>query len=38
MRNKAAFLIALADKGETPAELAGFATAFRNLGGESRGG
>lgn len=28
---KAAFLLALADKGETPAEIAGFATAFRAL-------
>jgi anthranilate phosphoribosyltransferase len=28
---KAAFLTALADKGETPAEIAGFATAFRAL-------
>lgn len=29
--SKAAFLLALADKGETPAEIAGFATAFRAL-------
>jgi anthranilate phosphoribosyltransferase len=28
---KVAFLVALADKGETPAEIAGFATAFRAL-------
>jgi anthranilate phosphoribosyltransferase len=28
---KAAFLLALADKGETPAEIAGLAAAFRNL-------
>lgn len=28
---KAAFLLALADKGETPAEIAGFASAFRAL-------
>lgn len=28
---KADFLLALADKGETPAEIAGFATAFRSL-------
>lgn len=28
---KAAFLLALADKGETPAEIAGFARAFRSL-------
>lgn len=28
---KADFLLALADKGETPAEIAGFATAFRGL-------
>ncbi len=28
---KAAFLLALADKGETPAEIAGFASAFRSM-------
>lgn len=29
--DKAAFLVALADKGETPVEIAGFATAFRGM-------